>query len=411
MGRTAIGRTILLAGVISAASLSLAAQTAPPGAPPPGTVNVDADPIRCWWRTSATAIRVGEQFSLVLTCAIVENGTTTIVPDQSRLDPAAMQLPPFEVIGGQREPDLRSDSRRFFQYQYNLRLISEELFGKDVKIPSIQISYHVESKVERGETVKGRDRNYILPTESIRVLSLVPADAADIRDAPSWNFGDIEAQRFRARVYAMVAGVFFIAAALVVIMALVRFLRRSRHEGVIARRLISDHSVLGGVGRELSAVRRASQGSGWTPELASRALAAFRIAGSVALGRAVSQTQARNTASDYDGQLTTRGGFLYGKKVRVSGSATAEAIAGALATGAGSNGHRQALQQLQTALTCFTTALFGREPKLDETALTVSIGDAPGMVRQLKAENLWVVRKVRTMRHSAGELGNRAWSR
>ena len=407
-----MGRTALLVGVILAAGVSLAAQQAvPPGAPPPGTVNVEADPIRCWWRTSANAVRVGEQFSLLLTCAIVENDTTTVVPDQSRLDPAAMQLPPFEVIGGQRQPDLRSDSRRFFQYQYMLRLISEEAFGRDVRIPSVQINYHLESKVERGDTVKGRDRNYILPTESIRVLSLVPADAADIRDAPSWNFADIEAQRFRARVYLMIAGALFIAAALVVVMALVRFFRSHRQQDAIGRRLISDSSVLGGVGRELSAVRRATDGGGWTPELAARALAAFRIAGSVALGRAVSQTPARHTADDYDGQLTTRGGFLYGKKVRVSGSATAEAIAGELATGAGSSGHRQALQQLQTALTCFTTALFGREPKLDDAALTVSLGDAPGIVRRLKLENIWIVKKLKNMKHSAGELGNRAWSR
>jgi hypothetical protein len=400
-----------LAGIIMAAGVSLAAQTVPPGAPPPGTVNVDADPIRCWWRTSANAVRVGEPLSLLLTCAIVENDTTTVVPDQSRLDPSAMQLPPFEVIGGQRQPDLHSDSRRFFQYQYNLRLISEEMFGKDVKIPSIQINYHLESKVERGDTVKGRDRNYIMPTASIRVLSLVPADAADIRDAPSWNFADIEAQRFRARVYLMIAVALFIAAALVIVMALVRFLRRNRQEEAIGRRLISDSSVLGGVGRELAAVRRASEGGGWTPELAGRALAAFRIAGSVALGRAVSQTQARHTANGYDGQLTTRGGFLYGKKVRVSGSATAEAIAGALASGAGSSGHRQALQQLQTAIACFTSALFGREPKLDDTALSVSLGDAPGIVRQLKLENIWIVKKIKNMRHAAGELGNRAWSR
>jgi hypothetical protein len=374
-------------------------------------VNVEADPIRCWWRTSANAVRVGEPLSLILTCAIVENETTTVVPDQSRLDPSAMQLPPFEVIGGQREPDLHSDSRRFFQYQYTLRLISEEMFGKDVRIPSLQINYHLESRVGRGESVKGRDRNYILPSASIRVLSLVPADATDIRDAPSWNFGDIEAQRFRARVYLMIAAVLFTAAALVVVMGLIRFLRRNRHAGVVGRRLISDSAILAGVGRELSAVRRASEGGGWTPELAGRALAAFRIAGSVALSRAVSQSQARDTAADYDGQLTTRGGFLYGKKVRISGSATAEAIAGELANGGGSSGHRQALQQLQTALASFTTALFGREPKLDDTALSVSLGDAPGIVRRLKLENLWIVRKVSGMKHAAGELGNRAWSR
>jgi hypothetical protein len=393
-----------------AGGISLAAQTTPPAAPP-GTVNVEADPIRCWWRTSTNAVRVGEPFSLILTCAIVENETTTVVPDQSRLDPAAMQLPPFEVIGGQREPDLRGDQRRFFQYQYKLRLINEELFGKDVHIPSIQISYHLESKVTRGESVRGRDRNYILPSESVRVLSLVPADATDIRDAPSWTFGDIEAQRFRSRVYLMIAGVLFAAAALVIVMALIRALRRGRQPGIVGRRIISDASILGGVGRELSAVRRATAREGWTPALAGRALAAFRIAGSIALGRAVSQVPARGAGNGHDGQLTMRGGFLRGKKVRVSGSATSEAIAGELATGAGSNAHRRALEPLQTALSRFTTALFGREPKLEETALSESLGDAQGILRRLKLENLWLVTKFKSLTQTAGEMGNRAWSR
>jgi hypothetical protein len=405
-----MGRTGLLIGVIFSIGISLSAQTAPPVASP-ATVNVDADPIRCWWRTSTSAIRVGEPFSLILTCAIVENQTTTVVPDQSRLDPSAMQLPPFEVTGGQREPDLRSDQRRFFQYLYTLRLINEELFGKDVHIPSIQISYHIESKVERGESVRGRDRNYILPSESIRILSLVPGDATDIRDAPSWTFGDIEAQRLRGRVYLMIASVLFVAAALVIVMALIRSLRRRRQPGIVGRRIISDGAVLSGVGRELSAVRRASERDGWTPELAGRALAAFRIAGSIALGRAVSQAPARGGGDAHDGQLTVRGGFLYGKKVRVSGSATAEAIADELATGAGSSGHRQALEPLQTALSRFTAALFGREPKLDETTLTVSLGDAPSVLRRLKLENLWLVRKIKNLTQTAGDLGNRAWSR
>ena len=132
-------RTALLIGVVMMAGVSLAAQ-APAGAPPPGTVNVDADPIRCWWRTSASAIRVGEPLSLFLTCAIVENQTTTVVPDHGRLDPSAMQLPPFEVIGGQRQPDLTSDARRFFNIS-TLRIINEEMFGRDVKI-EYQISYH-----------------------------------------------------------------------------------------------------------------------------------------------------------------------------------------------------------------------------------------------------------------------------
>jgi hypothetical protein len=408
--RQSARRTTSWAGMmmVVVAAVGLAAQ-APPAPPPPGTVNVEADPIRCWWRTSASAVRVGEPFSLILTCAIVENDTTTVVPDQARLDPAAMQLPPFEVVGGQREPDLRGDQRRFFQYQYRLRLISEELFGKDVKIPTVQINYHLESRVERGESVRGRDRTYILPSESMRVLSLVPGDATDIRDAPSWTFGDIEAQRFRSRVFMMAGGVLFTAAALLVLVALFKYLRRYRQQGVVARRLLSDGAMVRGVGREVRAVRRASERGGWTPELASRALAAYRVAGSLALGRPVSQQPARGGANSLDGQLTMRGGWFMTKKALVSGSATAEALASELRRGVGSNAHRRCLESLQTALTRFTGALFGRDPRLDETTLAESIADAPGILRRLTIETLWVVRKMKAMTQAAGGVNNRAW--
>src|SRR4029453_15890726 len=119
-------------GLVLAVGVSLGAQatTQSPqnssGAPP--TETVEADPIRCWWRTSAGAVRGGESFSVVLTCEVVENDTTIVVPDQSRLEPTAMQLPPFEVTGGQRNPDLRSDQRRFFHYQYSLCIINGEMF-------------------------------------------------------------------------------------------------------------------------------------------------------------------------------------------------------------------------------------------------------------------------------------------
>src|SRR5438105_1079752 len=80
----------------------------------------EEDPIACWWRTSASAVRAGQPFTLVLTCAVVENALVTIVPDESRLDPSVMQLAPFDVIGGRHGTDLRADDRRFFQYEYTL---------------------------------------------------------------------------------------------------------------------------------------------------------------------------------------------------------------------------------------------------------------------------------------------------
>jgi hypothetical protein len=381
---------------------------APAGA---AAVNVEADPIRCWWRTSVSAVRVGEPFRVVLTCAVVENTTTTVVADQSRLDPAAMQLPPFEVIGGSRGSDLHSDQRRFFQYQYSLRLINEEMFGKDAKIPIVQINYHLESGVGRGEVVRGRDRTYIMPSESVRVLSLVPSDATDIRDAPSWTFGDIEAQRFRARVLFVAAGVLFTAAALMMLVALLRLVRRSREEGAVGRRVLSDGAILRGVGRELSAVRGLAGGEGWSHELAARGLAALRIAGSIALARPVGQVVAGSGVGGHEGQLLMRGGWLRGKRVLVSGSATTETVGQALATGGGSGRHQQALGELHTALARFTTAQFGRDDKLDDTALGESLTDGFRVVRRLKLENLWVAKKIKGITGLAAELGNRAWSR
>src|SRR4029453_12772750 len=91
-------------GLVLAVGVSLGAQSTPKspqnsaGAPP--TETVEADPIRCWWRTSAGAVRVGESFTVVLTCAVVENDTTIVVPDQSRLEPTPMQLPPFQATRG-----------------------------------------------------------------------------------------------------------------------------------------------------------------------------------------------------------------------------------------------------------------------------------------------------------------------
>ena len=66
---------------------------------------VATDPLQCWWRTSAGAVRVGEVFSLVLTCAVVENDAVRVVPDQGPLDPTVMQMAPFEVVGGGHPAD------------------------------------------------------------------------------------------------------------------------------------------------------------------------------------------------------------------------------------------------------------------------------------------------------------------
>jgi hypothetical protein len=377
----------------------------------PVTGEVEADPIRCWRRTSTGSVRVGEPFSLVLTCAVIENDTTTVVADQSRLEASAVQLPPFEIIGGERGPDFRKAQRRFFQYQYTLRLISEDSFGADVKIPSTQIGYVVESRVANGETVRGRDQKYDLPEESVRVLSLVPADVADIRDPSYPTFASIDAQRFRARGWYVVGGVFFTAAALVVLVALLQLARRYRRGTDVRATLLSTGGVLRGVNRELTTVGLQVGRDGWTQELAGRAGAAVRVAASLALERRVSQTSAGADVNGHAGQLLVRGGWLRGKKVLVSGAATANALDRELASARGSPPHRLALERLKAALARFTAAQFGREQTLDDAAFSEALVDGRRALEHQRAENRWIVKKYRGMTHFATDLGNRAWSR
>ena len=203
-----------------------------------------ADPLQCWWRTSAGAIRVGEQFSIVLTCAVLETEAATVVVDQSRLEPSVVQFAPFEVLGGSHGADLRRDDRRFFQYQYRARLIAENQFGKDVSLPETKLSYHIESSVGQKTSLQGRDQSYILPPLSLRVLSLVPADATDIRDTPSVTFQDIDQRGFRANLLTVIGGVLFAVAALLTLLALVRLLSRFRKPAEASTRLLSDSAAL-----------------------------------------------------------------------------------------------------------------------------------------------------------------------
>ena len=51
----------------------------------------------------------------------------------------------------------------------------------------------------------------MLPPQSMRVLSLVPADATDIRDTPAETFSDIDQRAFRANLFTVIGGVLFVA--------------------------------------------------------------------------------------------------------------------------------------------------------------------------------------------------------
>src|SRR6185369_15497524 len=298
---------------------------------------VQTDPLQCWWRTSTGAVRIGEPFTVVLTCAVLETDEVTVVPDQTRLEPSVVQFAPFEVLGGSHGADLRSDQRRFFQYEYRLRLIADGVFGKDVALPETKISYRVQSKVGQKTSLQGRDQTYMMPAQSMKVLSLVPSDASDIRDTSSAEtFSDIDQRAFRANLFTVIGSVLFVLAGLMTLLALVRLFQRYRKPSVASKQLIGDMTILNGVGRELSSVQRDRESGSWTPELASRALGALRIAATYAIGRPVSQMPASRLLADGNetaepGRLILKAGWPRGKRIAVSGAVTPQTITRVLA--------------------------------------------------------------------------------
>jgi hypothetical protein len=432
---------------------------------PAAAQNLETDPIRCWWRTSAAAVRAGEAFSLVLTCAVVENDAAKVIVDQAKLEPSVVQFTPFEVVpsASSHGPDLRTGERRFFQYEYRLRLVAENLFGKDVALPETKLSYHVQSKVGQATAIQGRDQSYVLPPLSIRVLSLVSSDAGDIRDSTVETFSDIDQRSFRANVLVVVGGILLALAALMALVAIVRLIARYRKPSTTAGQLVSDGAILRAIGRELRAVQRAREGEGWTPQLAARALGALRIASAYALGRrlarssVVSRQSAVNSqpsvsshqaavasqpspvngrqtvvaghqslaerlqsaiggdwgaaeSQSIDGQLTVRSGWPRARPIAVSASVTPQALAHQLARGTASPRRAAMLEALEQALTRFTAAQYGRETRLDDAALDDSLAAASRTLTQLKIDQTWLMKRL-LHRRASPELESRAWSR
>jgi hypothetical protein len=384
--------------------------------------DVSTDPLQCWWRTSAGAVRVGEPFSVVLTCAVLETDAATVVVDQSRLEPSVVQFAPFEVLGGSHGADLRTDQRRFFQYEYRLRLIAENMFGKDAALPETKISYRVQSKVGQKTAIQGRDQTYMLPAQSVRVMSLVPADASDIRDTSAETFGDIDQRAFRANLFTVIGGVLFVVAGLLALLALVRVVRRYRTPASAIHRPITDGAILRGVGRELAAVRRERESGGWTPELAGRALAALRIAATYALGRRVGyfdlgplsnpQSPLRNPTFEDPGRLALTVGWLKGKPIAVSGAVTAASVAREQARSVANAWRAAMLESLAQALSALTTAQYGRgETALDEGALDRALAAAFDVLKRMRLEQTWIMKRLAMRRGGAAPAETRAWSR
>ncbi len=256
--------------------------------PPAPAAEIDVPPVTCWWQADRGAVRIGEPFVVTLTCALVATGAARAELEESGLAASSLRLAPFDVLDGERSQDVDRPPWRFLQHRYTLRVIGEDLFGKDVVVPRLQVAYRVSTALQDGSLVEGRQQVYWLPPLPVRVLSLVPREATDIMDAEQRPFAEIEARHFRAQLLLVGAAVALGSALLVagVLVALVIGRRRARRAAALPA--VSRLRVLRAAARELRVVEDAAA-AGWTPHLAGRAAAALRLAGAVALGRPIAQ--------------------------------------------------------------------------------------------------------------------------
>ena len=105
-------------------------------------------------------------------------------PDESRLAGAVISMAPFEIVGSVHPAD---HARR----RAPVLSVRGTRSASSTPTPSLPIFRSRSSRcttasaasIAANASVQGRDLTYILPPQSVRVLSMVTADAADIRDS------------------------------------------------------------------------------------------------------------------------------------------------------------------------------------------------------------------------------------
>jgi hypothetical protein len=369
------------------------ARPAPPKPPTAAELRPGGiDPIRCWWQSSAGAITVGETFNVVLTCAVIETPSMQVVPDESRLGVASIQMAPFEILGGSHPADAHREQRRFFQYHYQLRLISPDAIGRDVKVPALSIPYRVHSRVGAAAALEGRDLTYLMPALAIKVLSMVPAEAADIRDGSDASLGAVEALRFRANMFEILAIALGAIGVVMAVVALVPLARGTRAAGPAATNRLPDRAVAAGAARELAAVQAAVSGDSWTDATVERALSAVRVVAALAIRHPISEKPLAAGEPVPEGRFAVSHGRVKAMRAAVSSAVTATdvALTGSRLDDSVPMSHRHQLEGLQSGLAELTAASYKQSPSRDAAVLNEAVRHAAATAGELQRErNAW----------------------
>jgi hypothetical protein len=363
--------------------------------------NVEIDPVTCWWRTTSSSIRMGEPFSVALTCSALETDAARAVIDRARLGSASVQFPPYEVLSGSQSADHVTTGRRFMQYEYTLRLINEAAFGADVAVPEMAIAYRIESRAGGdASALQGREQTYVLPPLTMRVASLVPDSARHIREASVPSLAEIASREFRARLLRILALSLFSIAGLTLLLAIARWARQNRRAVPDANRLLLAHRVvIGGVRRELGALQQQTR-AGWTPDQVRQALTSTRIVASYLADHPVAQ---RASAKAVDGELALTGGFFPRRRVAVAGATTA--------LGLDNLNGSAAVTDVQDALTALTASRYGSAETLDSGALDSAIAAAIRSADRVASKHTFLAQAIAAVQRTGRGWRPQAWAR
>ena len=370
--------------------------------------------LRCWRRIDPGSVRVGEHFTMTLTCRVVETDRARAVPDLARLAPETLDVPPFDVLRGERFADVRAGAERLFQYHYTLRLIGEDHFGADVELPPLELDYRIERQLDDGTLLPGRELTYVLPAESVRVVSLVPADRGDIRGLPPGTLGAAEARLFRARLALLAAAGLGIAGLGLLILGVRRARRARRGTARPGVRPAPAAWVAWAVTGELTAVRDLSLTAGWTHAAVQRALAALRLAAALALARPVAERAGDAGGGPLAGELRIRYGPLRARSVVVSAAVTpgllAHEAARRRAGTAPATCPAADLELLRRALEAFSAARYARGGEPDGELLARALDGGLAAARPLRFRTLAPAVRVEQAAAAARDWW-RSWTR
>ena len=412
---------VMFAAFALCSGADAAAQTSP-AASYMETGAVAADAMVCWWKSDKSSIRIGEEFTVALTCRSAETGLEKTVLNESLLDPNVIALPPYQVKNGRRYKDIvrvlpgpdGPVTLRSVQYAYIIKLIGEGFFGKDVPLPPLEIRYHIDLVTNKDTVTPGKERTYLLPPLPMRIQSLVPKAADAIRDAGNQTFGDIEGRRKNAVVAFMAAGIFLLLPLLILLPILVRAVR-GRRGNVFNGTVFRNKDLLGRLAGELNRVEKHCRTVSWDEASIGTVLSVFRVGGALAIGHRVAQAPVEVETRGREGQLELRKGLWPRTKVLVSASLTpeemADELAGANWQGVGKARRKALLDETQRAFAALNDARYaapgnaaGRE------ALDGALKKGLMLLRALRRDHYPFVRLMRAaIEHCA--RWRRQWKR